>query len=70
MPDIKQSERAKSVIQSALNYCSSFRHEFLMPEHLLMALLDDMPFETAVNEFYSPMLLGDQVDSGPQKRCL
>ena len=62
MPDIKQSERAKSVIQSALNYCSSFRHEFLMPEHLLMALLDDMPFETAVNEFYSPMLLGDQVE--------
>ena len=62
MPDIKQSERAKSVIQSALNYCSSFRHEFLMPEHLLMALLDDMPFETAVNEFCSPMLLGDQVE--------
>lgn len=62
MPDIKQSERAKSVIQSALSYCSSFRHEFLMPEHLLMALLDDMPFETAVNEFFSPMLLGDQVE--------
>ena len=62
MPDIKQSERAKSVIQAALNYCSSFRHEFFMPEHLLMALLDDMPFETAINEFYSPDLLGDQVE--------
>ena len=44
MAEIKQTERAAHVMKSAFMYCNNYRHEFVMPEHLLLALVDDSNF--------------------------
>ena len=57
MPEIKQSDRLRDVLQSAMIECTNRRHEFLMPEHLLLALFgDDTFFATLSNYCYIPTL--------------
>lgn len=62
MPEIKQTERASRVLNKALEYCKCFRHEFIMPEHLLLALIEDNNFNAALNIFYSPQVLAEQIE--------
>ena len=52
MPEIKQTERAALVLNEAMRCCKEFRHEFIMPEHLLWVLIDEFNFNKALNIFY------------------
>ncbi len=61
MPQIRQTKRASMLLNKAFECCKSYRHEFLMPEHLLLELIDDFNFNAALNIFYSPYQLADRV---------
>ncbi len=52
MAEIKQTERALRVLNDTMKCCKDYRHEFIMPEHLLMVLIDDFNFSKALNIFY------------------
>ena len=62
MAEIKQTERASRVLNNALECCKSYRHEFIMPEHLLSVLIEDDNFNAALNIFYSPQVLAEKVE--------
>ena len=61
MAEIKQTLRASSVLNKAYECCKGYGHEFIMPEHLLLMLLEDFNFNAALNIFYSPFQLEDRV---------
>ena len=52
MAEIKQSERAAQALREAYNYCKDCRHEFVMPEHFLVAMIDDSNFRRAFDSLY------------------
>ena len=52
--EIKQTERAMKVLAQAWNFCRSFRQEFLVPEHLLMALTNEYNFIKALEPYAAP----------------
>ncbi|MBQ6751498.1 MAG: ATP-dependent Clp protease ATP-binding subunit ClpA [Bacteroidaceae bacterium] len=62
MAEIKQTERASRLLNNALECCKSYRHEFIMPEHLLLVLIEDDNFNAALNIFYSPQVLSERVE--------
>ena len=61
MGEIKQTLRASKMLNKAYEYCKDYRHEFIMPEHLLLALIGDFNFNSALNIFYSPFQLEDRI---------
>ena len=61
MAEIKQTLRASRVLNKAYECSKEYRHEFIMPEHLLLALLEEFNFNAAVNIFYSPYQLEDRI---------
>ena len=61
MAEIKQTERASKILNLALQCCIDYRHEFIMPEHLLLTLLEDDNFHAALNIFYEPKKLGKRL---------
>lgn len=63
MAEIKQTERASRLLNKAFECCKSYRHEFIMPEHLLSVLIEDDNFNDALNMFYDPRLLSGRVDA-------
>ena len=63
MAEIKQTERASRVLNDALECCKGYRHEFIMPEHLLAVLIEDDNFNAALNIFYSPQTLSERVEA-------
>lgn len=63
MAEIKQTERASRVLNDALECCKGYRHEFIMPEHLLSVLIEDDNFNAALNIFYSPQVLSERVEA-------
>ena len=62
MAEIKKTERASRILNNALECCQSYRHEFIMPEHLLSVLIEDDIFNAALNIFYSPQILAERVE--------
>ena len=52
MAEIIQTQRAAQVLNEALKCCKEYRHEFIMPEHLLWVLIDEFNFNKALNIFY------------------
>ena len=62
MAEIKKTERASRILNNALECCKSYRHEFIMPEHLLSVLIEDDIFNAALNIFYSPQILAERVE--------
>ena len=52
MAKIKQTKRTFRILNEALKCCKQYRHEFIMPEHLLMVLVDDFNFSKALSIFY------------------
>ncbi len=62
MAEIKQTERASRILNDAFECCKSYRHEFLMPLHLLSALIEDDNFKAALNIFFSPQVLAERVE--------
>ena len=61
MAEIKQTERAARMLNKAYECCKGYRHEYIMPEHLLLALIEDYNFNAAVNIFYSPFQLEERL---------
>ena len=61
MAAIKQTLRASRMLNKAYECCKDYRHEFIMPEHLLLVLIDEFNFNAALNIFYSPYQLQDRV---------
>ena len=49
------------MLSKAYECCKQYRHEFIMPEHLLLVLIDDFNFNAALNIFYSPFQLQDRI---------
>lgn len=62
MTELKQTERAKRLLNEALECCISYRHEFIMPEHLLLVLLADDVFYLILNNFTDPTELSEQIE--------
>lgn len=50
--DIQNTEHVSSAFSSAQRKALSYRHEFIMPEHLLSAFLEQSPFLNALQEFF------------------
>ena len=61
MAEIRQTERAARILHIAMEYCQKDRHEFVTPEHLLMAMLSDDTFVRVLNIFYRPDTLADRL---------
>ena len=57
MPEVKQTERVKRLLNEALECCLSYRHEFVTPEHVLLMLLNDEYFHLVSMNFYDPVEL-------------
>ena len=62
MSEIKHTENASRLLGNALECCQSYRHEFIMPEHLLLVMIDDENFKSALNIFYDPQALKRRVE--------
>ena len=62
MAEIKQTARALRVLNAAMKCCRDYRHEFVMPEHLLFVLLDDFNFGKALAIFNSPEVLAERLE--------
>ena len=62
MAEIEQTERVEHVIKSALGYCKTLRNEFVMPEHLLLALVEDSNFNSALAAYCSPLTFANKIE--------
>lgn len=62
MAEIEQTERVGRVIKSALGYCKTLRNEFVMPEHLLLALVEDSNFNSALAAYCSPLTFANKIE--------
>lgn len=62
MSELKQTERAKRLLTEALECCTNYRHEFIMPEHLLLMLLNDEYFHLVLNNFHDPADLCEMLE--------
>ena len=49
MPNITQTKRVNRLLAQTLTYCKAYRHQFIMPEHLLLALANDEDFCQAMD---------------------
>ncbi|WP_051522928.1 ATP-dependent Clp protease ATP-binding subunit ClpA [Prevotella sp. P6B4] len=67
MAEIQQSPRAIKLLHNSLKCCKGYRHEFLMPEHLLMVLLDDYEFNQTFDTYYSADLFQDRLEDCLEK---
>ena len=61
MAEIRQTLRASKMLNKAYEYCKKHRHEFVMPEHLLLALAEDLTFCEALIIFDSTQHLDARV---------
>ena len=66
MAEIKQTQRASKVLNDALECCKRYRHEFIMPEHLLSVLIEEENFKAALQQFQALIkgLITNIEDSG------
>ena len=62
MAEIRQTDRAAKVLQETMACCKEYRHEFVMPEHLLFVLTDEFNFNKALNIFYSVEKFAEQLE--------
>ncbi len=62
MSQIKQTERALKMLNQAYECSKGYRHEFIMPEHLLLVMLEDFNFNSAINIFYNSEKLQERLE--------
>ena len=62
MAEIRQTERTREVLQETMACCQEYRHEFVMPEHLLLVLTDDECFGNTLNDYYPSLSLAEQIE--------
>ena len=63
MPEIDKTEKVNKLFESTLEYAVKFRHEFIMPEHLLYALINETTFAFVVSEYGSLEMLTKDIES-------
>jgi len=61
MPEIKQTDRASKILNQALELSKEYRHEFIMPEHLLLAMTQEFYFYDALNSFHDTNQLENRI---------
>lgn len=61
MPEIEHTERSLDILNYAIVRCKMYRHEFLMPEHLLLVLLENDTFFSTISTYCSTYLLEERV---------
>lgn len=59
--DLKNTESVENALLNAYNTCENYRHQFIMPEHLLNSLLMQPNFAGAVDQFCDMEELSNQV---------
>ncbi len=57
MTEIKQTFRASQRLNEAIEYGKKYRHEFVMPEHLLLAFGNDYSFNASLAKYGNPTQL-------------
>ena len=62
MAEIRQTERTREVLKETMACCQEYRHEFVMPEHLLLVLTDDECFGNTLNDYYPSLSLAEQIE--------
>ena len=62
MAEIRQTDRAAKVLKETMACCQEYRHEFVMPEHLLLVLTDDECFGNTLNDYYPSLSLAEQIE--------
>ena len=65
--NIEQTERLKTILNASLRLCTSQRHEFITPEHVLATLLDDQLFTTCLTEYCNIHDLEEQLNTHLQQ---
>ena len=61
MAEIHQTPRAAKMLSDTMKCCKGYRHEFVMPEHLLMVMMDDNEFYNTMDTYYSADLFQDKI---------
>jgi len=61
MAEIHQTPRAAKMLSDTMKCCKGYRHEFVMPEHLLMVMMDDNEFYNTMDTYYSADLFQDRI---------
>ena len=62
MAEIKQTKRAATVLKETVDCCKEYRHEFIMPEHLLMVLIDEFSFGHIFNIYADLPALAEKLE--------
>ena len=62
MAEIKQTKRAATVLKETVDCCKEYRHEFIMPEHLLMVLIDEFSFGHIFNNYADLQALAEKLE--------
>ena len=67
MAEIKQTERTQKVMHTAYEYSMQYRHEFITPEHLLLAMLRDDGFNRTLAIFSPPDIISNRLTQQLEK---
>ena len=62
MAEIKQSKRTVKILHETMQCCRDYRHEFVMPEHLLLVLTEEPTFSQTLSIFHPIDLLTDDLE--------
>ena len=62
MAEIKQTKRAAAILKETVDCCKEYRHEFIMPEHLLMVLIDEFSFGHIFNIYADLQTLAEKLE--------
>ena len=62
MAEIKQTKRAAAILKETVDCCKEYRHEFIMPEHLLMVLIDEFSFGHIFNNYADLQTLAEKLE--------
>ena len=62
MPEINNTPFAASLLQATMQKCMALHHQFVMPEHMLSALLDDSVFLAVIDYYADLVVLTDELE--------
>ena len=62
MAEIKQTKRAATILKETVDCCKEYRHEFIMPEHLLTVLIDEFSFGHIFNNDADLQTLAEKLE--------
>ena len=62
MAEIKQTKRAVGILHEAMKCCREYRHEFVMPEHLLLVLTEEPNFSHTLSIFHPSGSLAEDLE--------